>query len=129
MIYINIHIHIYHCHYRCVGGCVNSWSYNGQSQGKGHNNKWTGWGSKFSPEGDRVLGVAADMCEGRLLFGLDGVWTHPMGEAFIDLDTNVSIFPAITAENVSLVVNFGQVPFKFGPPDSTFKRLLDLQKS
>ena len=70
-----------------------------------------------------MLGVAVDMCRGRLLFGLDGDWTHPMGEAFTGLDVDVEMFPAITAENFILRVNLEEHEFKFGPPDASFKSL------
>ena len=106
---------------RCVGWCKWSWSYEGQHQMKYHDNGNTSWGRHFQPDSCCVLGVAADMVTGRLLYGLDGVWEPPMGVAFDDIDTSVGIFPAISAHNMKISINFGDMEFEFGPPDeSTF---------
>ena len=108
---------------RCVGWCRFGWGYEGQHGMKYHNNHNVTWGHRFSPDHGRVLGVAADMVEGRLLYGMDGDWGDPMGVAFEDIDTEAAIFPAISAHNMQVVVNFGEADFKFGPPDETFEKL------
>ena len=43
-----------------------------------------------------------------------------MGVAFEDIDKDAKLFPAITASSLKLSVNFGDLPFNFGPPDQSF---------
>ena len=77
-------------------------------------------GKKFEPEDGRVLGVAADMKRGELLFGLDGDWNEPMGVAFTDINTSSILYPALSASDLKLEVNFGDRAFIHGPPDTSF---------
>ena len=102
-----------------VGDCSYSYGFDGQRQSKRHSVP-SQWGKKFDPQGDCVLGVAADLQNGKLLFGLDGDWSQPMGVAFEGIAKDARLFPAITASHLKLSVNFGDRPFTFGPPDQSF---------
>ena len=75
---------------------------------------------------ESVLGVAANMCEGRLWFGLNGDWSPPMGICFDNINIKTAIFPAFTAGNMALFVNWGEVSFKFGPPDAGFRKVIEM---
>ena len=108
-----------------VGYCEHSYAFDGQNQVKYHAGNINPWGSKFEASGDRVLGVAVDMQNGQLLYGLDGNWAPPMGCAF-QIDTNVNVYPALSGRDVELDVNFGESDFVFGPPDPSFEKLCDV---
>ena len=60
-----------------------------------HDSEDSSWGTEFEPKNGAVLGVAVDLDEGRVLFGLNGNWQDPMGTAFEGLDTSVGVFPAL----------------------------------
>jgi len=108
---------------RGVGECVYSYGIDGTY--KLHNEyveSGKEWGTRFKAKCGCVVGVAADLCEGKLLFGLDGNWTTPMGVAF-SIEADAEISPALSAQWVTVVVNLGQVPFKYGPPDSSYQPL------
>ena len=108
-----------------VGDCVNSYGFDGQRTCKWHDGN-SNWGKKFEPNGDRVLGVAADLENGKLLFGIDGDWSEPMGVAFSDIDKDIRPFPALTASDMKIFVNFGYCDFTHGPPDLSYEKLVDV---
>ena len=110
-----------------VGDCEYSYGYDGQRQCKWHAGSHE-WGNEFNPEDGTVLGIAADMEKGELLFGLNGDWKAPMGVAFEGLEKSLKLFPAITASELKLEVNFGDNTFKYGPPDSSFVGLYNALK-
>ena len=110
-----------------VGDCDYSYGFDGQRQCKWHSGSHE-WGKEFEPEEGTVLGVAADMEKGELLFGLNGDWKEPMGVAFEGLEKSLKLYPAITASELNLNVNFGDSEFKYGPPDSSFVGLIDALK-
>jgi len=112
-----------------VGDDAYSWGFNGQRQYKCWSNESTSWGEEITPNGDAVLGIAADMVEGKIHFGLNGNWSEPMGVAFTDLDKGLKLFPALTGVFITVEVNFGDTEMKFGPPDDSFTALHKLMKS
>ena len=103
-----------------------------------------GWG-KAGARGD-VLGVAADLVAGKLLFSLNGEqvrtaahsrraahvclaelevfaarrWGAPMGVAFEGVEAGAGLYPALSAQSLELSVNFGSRPWAFAPPDPSF---------
>ena len=87
---------------------------------KSHAGKESIWGKKFKP--NEVLGVAADLRTGKLLFSHNGSWKAPMGVAFEGLDAGVALFPALSGGRVNCVVavNFGDRSMKYGPPDESY---------
>ena len=94
---------------------------------KRYNNKHQKYGKRPAGCGVKiVIGVALDMKAGRMLFGLNGFWESPMGVAFSDIDTGQNFFPAISFGSGDLRVNFGERNFIFGPPDDSFRKLVDL---
>ena len=111
-----------------VGDCEYSYGYDGQRQCKWHKES-SGWGKQFDPNEGVVLGIAADLEKGELLYGLNGDWKEPMGLAFDGIEKNIKLFPALTGSEVKLAVNFGDTEFKYGPPDSSFVGLTDALKS
>jgi len=110
-----------------VGDCDYSYGFDGQRQCKWHSGAQE-WGKEFDPEEGTVLGVAADMEKGELSFGLNGDWKEPMGIAFQGLDKSLNLYPALTASELKLQVNFGDNDFKYGPPDSSFIALKEALK-
>jgi len=108
-----------------VGDCSNSYGFDGQRTCKWHNGD-TSWGKSFAPENNRVLGIAADLENGQLLFSLDGDWNKPMGVAFEDIKKDIGLFPALTASNMEVFVNFGYTDFKYAPPDPSFEKMKDV---
>ena len=91
------------------------------------------WGMKFVPESPQVLGVAANLTTGRVLFAWDGDWyAEEMGEAFVDLGRNVAVLPSILSDlsigrqELDLDVNFGERKFKYEPPDASFKSVVEV---
>ena len=105
-----------------VGDCKYSYGYDGQRQFKWHSGS-DDWGKEFDPEDGTVLDVAADLTKGELQYGLNGDWNKPMGIAFDGIDTDIKLFPALTASDLKMGVNFGDNDFKYGPPDSSFVAL------
>ena len=103
-----------------VGDDTSSWSFDGQRVCKCFNGNITSWGKEVEVTGNHVLGVAADLETGQILFGIDGDWGEPMGVAFDSLEES-SLYPALTGENIVIDVNFGEKAMKFSPPDETFK--------
>jgi len=75
--------------------------------------KWIGRGTDF------VVGVAADMVAGEILFSLNGKW---LGVAFQPCK-HEKLSPILTGKNINLIVNFGKGgnEFQYSPPDATFK--------
>ena len=108
-----------------VGDDSHSFSFDGSRQFKWFGTS-TSWGTAFKPRGNRVLGVAVDMKNGKLLFGLDGNWGHPMGVAFEGVDTNVGLYPAFSGSWHKISVNFGESDMKYGPPDNSFEKIIDV---
>ena len=89
-----------------------------------HCNEETQFGDETS---DGVVGVAADLVAGKLLYSVNGRWRDPMGAAFEGLDTKgLELFPAVTGANLKASVNFGKNEFQFAPPDDTYKKLGEL---
>lgn len=74
-------------------------------------------------DGD-VIGCAANLDEGTLLFGLNGSWEEPMGVAFEGIAPTGGLYPSLTASNGTFRVNLGGRPFKFGPPNATFSAVV-----
>lgn len=108
-----------------VGDCTKSWGFDGQRVCKWFDGS-TSWGKAFEPRDGKVLGVAADMVDGKILFGLDGEWGEPMGVAFEGLDADLGLFPALTGQGMKVSVNFGDREMKFGPPDESFEKLSEV---
>ena len=80
------------------------------------------WGSRCQRDGrEHVLGVAVDMTgsRGKLMYGWDGVWDDPMGEAYY-VRNNLQLFPAISGYDIEIRVNLGAEPFAFGGPDASY---------
>ena len=67
-----------------------------------------------------VVGIIADMTTGELSFSLNG---YDQGVAFRLTDKSQKYFPVFWGINLSMVVNFGDAPFKYRPPDRSFKKL------
>jgi len=108
-----------------VGDDTKSWGFDGQRVCKWFDGQ-TNWGKAFEPSEGHVLGLAADMENGRILFGLDGDWGEPMGVAFENLDPDLGVFPAMSCTGLNVSVNFGDRDMKFGPPDDSFEKLIDV---
>ena len=51
-----------------------------------------------------------------------------LGIAFQGLDKSLNLYPALTASELKLQVNFGDNDFKHGPPDSSFIALKEALK-
>ena len=112
-----------------VGMCANSWGFGGQWQKKLHAGTYTEWGTEIEENSTHVIGVAADLETGRLLFSLDGSWGEPMGVAFHGgvVDTRVPLFPVISGWlGRKVFVNLGQCRMQYGPPNHTFLPLKDV---
>jgi hypothetical protein len=72
-----------------------------------------------------VIGCAADLVNNKILFSRNGNWQSPMGCAFQGDDLTLEkigggVFPAITASYTTIKANFGQQPWRHGPPDSSW---------
>ena len=67
-------------------------------------------------DGD-VIGVAADLPNGELLFARNGEWetvfsgVHPAG----------GMYPAFSTKGANYTANFGATPFRFPPPDDAYQ--------
>eukprot|EP00662_Eupelagonemidae_sp_cell21_P014408 gene14408-biopygen118535 len=64
-----------------------------------------------------VIGVAADLLRGELHFARNGEWFL----AFSDVHPAGGLYPAFSSQQSNHSVNFGASPFRFGPPDPTFR--------
>jgi hypothetical protein len=102
-----------------VGDDDSSWAIDGGRilrWGDGNHDAWgEGW------ECGDVIGLAADLVSGKLHFGRNGHWAGPMGCAFDSATMRTplpkqGLYPAVSAQNCSLQFNFGDRPWKFGPP-------------
>ena len=108
-----------------VGDNTDSWGFDGQRIYKWFDGEIP-WGRKVNLGEDNVLGVAADMDNGKIYYGLNGDWGEPMGVAFEGLDVNAGLFPAITCSEMNIFVNFGHREMKFGPPDDSFEKVMEV---
>jgi hypothetical protein len=99
-----------------VGDDANSWAVDGKRQKVWHEANDKTFGREWA-EGD-VVGIAADLLSvpNRLLFGLNGSWTKPMGIGFKGFAFNERLGPAFSSNGTAILVNFGGRPFVFGPP-------------
>ena len=107
-----------------VGDCVHSYAFDGQRVVKFHDGA-SSWGKKIEANSGYRLGVAADLANGQLMFGINGDWSPPMGVAFSGLDTSISLYPALSAVHMKVAVYFGN-GIKFGPPDHSFRTVDDV---
>lgn len=77
-------------------------------------------------DGD-ILTVGADLESGKIIFGLNGDFSSPMGVAFTGLRESSlgfceGIAPAISASQGTILhVNFGQQPMRYSPPGFGFQ--------
>lgn len=114
-----------------VGDDKHSWGFDGNRCQKWGNAGAKGFGKSWT-SGD-VLGCAIDLDAKKVLFGLNGSWDKPMGIAFEGDEVSFKgpVAPAVTAQgdNYSLQMNFGASPFKYGPPDASFKAFKDVCQS
>jgi len=85
------------------------------------------WGIEILPSSGQTLGVALDLEKGEVLYGVDGDWGEPMGVAFTDVNVEREYFPAFTAQNMTVAVNYGSEDFAFNGPDESFKSLVGEQ--
>eukprot|EP01047_Picozoa_sp_COSAG01_P035209 COSAG01_NODE_2686_length_7252_cov_3.534741_1_plen_1620_part_00 len=86
---------------------------------------WASWGTAWR-KGD-ILGVAADLDTGRLLFGLNGCWEAPMGVAFSGghFKPQGGVFPAVSGMAPGkLRLNLGDCAWAYGPPDIAYESIL-----
>ena len=74
-----------------------------------------------------MLGFAADLDAGVLLFGLNGRWELPMGAPWPEVEVpEGGLTPALSADQgFTARLNLGEQldirPWRFGPPDPTFR--------
>eukprot|EP00666_Eupelagonemidae_sp_cell4sb_P012720 gene12720-638_t len=97
-----------------VGDDENGWGADGKQKLKRHDGSGEPWSTAWK-DGD-VVGVAADLPAGTLLFAKNGDWET----VFCDVQPASGLFPAITTQGASYAANFGADPFRFSPPDGTF---------
>ena len=115
----------HHCCYSGVGDDDSSWAVDGERTLKWSNGS-TSWGEAWKV-GD-TIGFAADLVTGELRFGRNGSWEHPMGLAFTDMRPKGGLFPALSASRPTrVVVNLGDRPWSYGPPDDTYLGIIPLQ--
>jgi hypothetical protein len=76
-----------------VGSDPHSWGYDMFSK-QACNGSTREWGSELSP-GD-VIGVAVDMDDGVVSFGLNGDWSPPMGACFNAISVSGGLVPAVS---------------------------------
>lgn len=97
-----------------------SWGFDGVRREKWGNSDSQPWGGPWQT-GD-VLGLAADLSvEGSmsLSFSVNGSFSAPNGIAF-DSISAPWLAPALSAQEGVFRVNFGENPFRFSAPDSSF---------
>ena len=93
-----------------IGGDVNSWGYYANNGNKWNNGSSSSYGATYA-NGD-VIGIALDLDAGTLTFYKNNT---TQGTAFSSLASN-TYFPALSVNNSSFAVNFGQRPFSYTPP-------------
>ena len=93
-----------------IGGDVNSWGYYANNGNKWNNGSSSSYGATYA-NGD-VIGIALDLDAGTLTFYKNNT---SQGTAFSSLASN-TYFPALSVNNSSFAVNFGQRPFSYTPP-------------
>ena len=91
-----------------------SWGADGVRQRRWHNGRGQQWNTVWA-EGD-VIGVAADLTNGELLFARNGEW----GSVFSGVRPAGGIYPAFTIRGTNYTANFGAAPFRFPPPDGAY---------
>eukprot|EP01062_Namystynia_karyoxenos_P065125 TRINITY_DN5839_c0_g1_i1.p1 TRINITY_DN5839_c0_g1~~TRINITY_DN5839_c0_g1_i1.p1 ORF type:complete len:1238 (+),score=326.31 TRINITY_DN5839_c0_g1_i1:120-3833(+) len=70
-----------------------------------------------------VIGCAADLDKGELLFGRNGSWGPPYGRVFTGADFSAGLFPALSGSfGARAHFNFCG-PFRHGPPDESYAPL------
>jgi hypothetical protein len=107
-----------------LGDCYNSYTFDASSHTKVHNGRCKRWGPTRDETGGEVVGVAIDMIQGKIKYGVDCCWAHTLGVAFKGMKKNISYYPALTGWSGARVsVNFGDVDFKYGPREATFEEL------
>ena len=89
-----------------------------------HVRRYLDWGVEVNRSGGSVIGVAIDTQYGEILYGVNGSWNSPMGVAFLNIKKDIYC-PAISGCDFKCSVNCGQGDFKFGPPDPSFKKVID----
>ena len=67
-----------------------------------------------------MLGVAANLRNGDLLFARNGKWVN----VFSGVHPPGGLYPAITTEGTKYTANFGAAPFRFPAPDDEYVPLL-----
>ena len=92
-----------------VGDCAHSWGADGARMIKWHDGE-APWSVEWR-DGD-VVGVAADASAGRLLFARNGTWD----ETFT-ITPGTGIYPAFSTQSSTFVVNLGDEPFRYPPPE------------
>jgi len=100
-----------------TGDDEHSWGADGARVQRWHDGS-TEYGQSWS-NGD-VLGCAANLDDGEILFGLNGNWESPMGVAFSSIKFQGGLYPSLTANSGVFRVNLGGRPFKHGPPNDTY---------
>ena len=107
-----------------VGDCQDSYAYDAQRGCKTHNGWQEDMGRKVTsgdPNADPnvVLSVAADRSNGTILFAVNGDWNT----RFYDVRTNMILYPAVSGNDITISVNFGDKEFQYEPPDDSYKSL------
>ena len=104
-----------------VGDDTASWGFDGHRI-----QAWHGSSKSFGKAwnvGD-TLGLAIDLVSANktVSFSVNGEFASPCGVAYnnVVLPSGGWIFPAFTAQTGTYRVNFGDRPFKYAPPDSTY---------
>ena len=103
-----------------VGDDARSWAVDGLRRVAWHGGGKLAFGASWTT-GD-VIGVAADLDEGRLLFGHNGAWTCVF-EGLSLATASGGLAPALSASRgfcTTLNLGCGGTPFAFGPPDETY---------
>lgn len=108
-----------------VGDDAYSWGFDGVRQLRWGNGD-TPFGSTWS-QGD-ILGCAADLQTKTISFSVNGSFAEPNGTAFSDIVMASDwIAPALSANEDTYRVNFGQLPFKFAPPSPSYQSVHEAQ--
>ena len=77
-----------------------------------------------------ILGLAVDTGSGAVLFGLNGSWQAPMGLAYTgQAFPAAGLYPALSAlsstTELTVRVNLGYWPWRYGPPDASFRAVAE----